>query len=414
MARPKRGKLEPRLSDYRLRASLTQQEVAEQLGTSAEMVRKHERGQSQPGKFYRLKYCALYAATEDQLGLRPETDLSHALPLDQPADPIRNVTDGAEDPLEIYARIHRLGGIPVGDDVLSGLQATIHEISLTYEDQEKTALSSALIRQRRWIEQLIQDAHHPRQLQALYRLASQTSGILGYIAVNRGKFAVARAYCIEAFQLGDYGNSTELQAWVRGTQSFCEFYSGDFTTARDLARDGLRYAKGSVQGVRLAINGEARALGKMGDAEGVHRSVDLAYMLMEKHPSVPGVSSPVSFGGYSLARTASNAVTAYVPLRLPEFVQEHAEIAMPEFEASESKWSQSLLRLDLANSLIISDNPDIDRGCSLVAEALDISRDRPITSVLQRSKEFIAAAHSWRDSEAIQNIRKTLKAAELR
>jgi transcriptional regulator with XRE-family HTH domain len=416
MARPKRGKLEPRLSDYRLRASLTQQQVAEQLGISADMVRKHERGLSQPIKLYRLKYCALYAATEDQLGLRSEIETIRASsPVDELPKPSFDVTpSGTEDPLEIYERIHRLGGVPVGDDVLSGLQATIHEITSTYEDQEKTSLSAKLIRQRRWIERLIEDARHPRQRQALYRLASQTSGVLGYIAVNRAKFSMARAYCMEAFQLGDYGESEDLQAWARGTQSFCEFYAGDFRAARDLARDGLRYAAGGVQGVRLAVNGEARALGKLGDVEGVHRSVDLAYALMEKHPSVLGVSSPVSFGGYSLARTASNAVTAYVPLRLPDFVQEHAEIAMPEFEASESRWSQSLLRLDLANSLIISPNPDVERGCSLVAEALDISKDRPITSVIQRSREFISAASPWADSQTIQNIKDVLKAAEIR
>lgn len=415
MPRPRRGKLEPRLSQYRLRASLTQQEVAEQLGISADMVRKHERGLSQPIKLYRLKYCALYAATEDQLGLRSEMEGVSISPADEPSNSASDATpDGTEDPLEVYARIHRLGGVPVGDDILSGLQSAIHEITVTYEDQEKTSLSVKLIRQRRWIEKLIEDARHPRQRQALYRLASQTSGVLGYIAVNRAKFSMARAYCMEAFQLGDYGESTDLQAWARGTQSFCEFYAGDFGAARDLARDGLRYADGGVQGVRLAVNGEARALGKLGDVEGVHRSVDLAYALMEKHPSVPGVSSPVSFGGYSLARTASNAVTAYVPLRLPASVQEHAEIAMPEFEASESRWSQSLLRLDLANSLIISPNPDVERGCSLVAEALDISKDRPITSVIQRSREFISAASPWADSQTIQNIKDVLKAAELR
>ena len=56
-------------------------------------------------------------------------------------------------------------------------------------------------------------------------------------------------------------------------QSFCEYYAGRYDDALSLAADGLGCARGGPQSVRLAINGMARALGKLGDTEGVYRAV---------------------------------------------------------------------------------------------------------------------------------------------
>jgi transcriptional regulator with XRE-family HTH domain len=72
-----------RLKTYRLRAGLTQEEVAEalanlawerdreRLAVDANHVSKWERGVIRPRKFYRRLLCILYGATEEDLGLRP-------------------------------------------------------------------------------------------------------------------------------------------------------------------------------------------------------------------------------------------------------------------------------------------------------------------------------------------------------
>ena len=57
------------------------------------------------------------------------------------------------------------------------------------------------------------------------------------------------------------------------------YYRGDYNAAVELARDGQRYARGGPQAVRLAINGEARALGKLRDAAGVKEAVERAYTI---------------------------------------------------------------------------------------------------------------------------------------
>jgi hypothetical protein len=93
---------------------------------------------------------------------------------------------------------------------------------------------------------------------------------------------------------------------------------------------------------------------------------------------------------------ASNAVTAYVDLGLPERVVEHAEQAMDEFDSSESSWSRSLIRLDLANSLAAATNGDPEEAGSLITAALRFSAGNPIASVVQRSKSFVRATTKWR------------------
>lgn len=69
MARPRRPRRVPRLVDHRTTRGLTQEQVAERLGITPEMVRRHEHGIAHPSAANRRRYCALYRASEAALGL---------------------------------------------------------------------------------------------------------------------------------------------------------------------------------------------------------------------------------------------------------------------------------------------------------------------------------------------------------
>lgn len=69
MARPRRPTLTPRLAEYRRGRNLTQEQVAEAVGITPEMVRRHEKGLSHPSERYRHRYAALYQASQTSLGL---------------------------------------------------------------------------------------------------------------------------------------------------------------------------------------------------------------------------------------------------------------------------------------------------------------------------------------------------------
>jgi len=334
------------------------------------------------------------ATTREEAALHDQSDI-----LQSSGNGGTQVVDGpSEDAIDVLGRMQRLHRSTVHPDVVSHLKDSIRDTLVDYESLDHSSLLPVLLKQRAWIETLFDECAHAAQRRQLFEIAGATSGVLGYIAVGRGDFRLARAYCLEAFQLGDFAGNANLQAWARGLQSFCEYYAGRYDEALELARDGMSYAHSGPQSVRLAINGAARAMGKLGDAKGVHRAVDEAHELMSRNDAPGGVPSSISLECYSAAQIASNAATAYVSLAMPEKVQHYVDLAMPEISKSESPWSRSLVTIDLALSLVRARDADLDRATMLVLDALSISAGRPIISVLKRALEVAnAIVDRWGD-----------------
>lgn len=397
MARPKRQEFESNLAEFRRRARLTQEEVAERLGATTESVSRHERGVVTPGVFLRRRYCDLYGATDLQLGFAVQFPTLDQEPLESPAEEISDI-------LERVRTLTR-----VGDAELSCFELGVDDLVNRYESSGPIKLAPLLSGQRKRLESAIGEYRDPRQRRRLFRVAGQVSGLLAYMAVNRGRYPLARAYCLEAMHLGNFAEDRDLVAWVKGTESFCEYYAGNYQHSFELAREGLQLAGSGPQRVRLLINGEARALGKLGDVAGVHAAVEQAYESVDRLPEVPGVQPCVSFGGYSRARMASNAVTAYVDLGRPAEVAVHAAQALDEFDSSESSWSQSLIRLDLANSMVVAGTGDPEEASGLITAALGISAGNPIASVVQRSRSFVRSTTKWRGIPAVDDAHELVR-----
>jgi transcriptional regulator with XRE-family HTH domain len=320
----------------------------------------------------------------------------------------------SEDITDVLSRIDRLSRA-VNPEIICQLRDNLSDIVLRYGQLDHSDLVPMLLRQRTWIDTVLAECSYPRERQQLFEIASETSGILGYIAVGRGRFPLARAYCAEAFLLGDFAQNPNLQAWVRGMQSFCEYYAGEYNEALSLAVDGLTYANSGPQSVRLKINCAARAMGKLGDAEGVHRAVDEAYDLMSRNCTSKRPPSSISLECYGPTQVAGNAATAYVSLGMPEEVQRYVGIALPGISNSESPWSRSLVMIDYAVSLIPSKEADLEHARDLVLEALNISAGRPIISIQQRAMEFVSlATRRWGAASHFSDICHAISARKVR
>lgn len=315
-------------------------------------------------------------------------------------EPVDPPIDSFESPVTISARLQRLGQIDVDDTVLSIVELALGDIIERYEVEGPRKLAPEVVSLRVRMDELLRQRQHPKQIRHIYELGSKLSGMLSYMAVNRGHFAHARMYANEAFYIANILDDQQLRAWVRGTESFCAYYMGKFDIAATLAKEGLRFAGEGPQAIRLLSNGLARALGKMGDVDGVHSAIDHANLLAEHAKTPTGLSPALTFEPYSHARLAANAATAYLSAGDYERTLEYGHQVERLVDESDSVWSRSLVRLDVATALVKSSSPDVEQAVHLGSEALFFSEERPIRSVWQRAHEFGVATQSFDASEA--------------
>ncbi len=382
-----------RLAERRKAIGYTQEQLAEQLGVERTTIARWEAGSNEPQPWQRPNLAmALHVSVDELIALLNEAGIRSVVGLPAVQE---HGAPLVEPPSQILERIQQQGTGHVTDTVLDALDAYIEDVVEHYEEKGPTALAPDVVRQRQWLQQSLVTCPPSKRGERLVGIAGRLSAMLAYMATNLGRFHSARAYAIEAFALADQIGDADLKSWVRGTQSFTEYYTGNYRQALDYALDGQRYAGSGQQAVRLVINGEARALAKM--QQPIDCTVGRAYEILAALRPPLGMSSCISFGLYSEARVASNAATAYLSLRQTTRVLEHAAWAAGVADASPSIWSQALVRLDTASALAEGQHLDLERATNLCREAMTVSRHRQVESVRQRTREFVRRLRPWQD-----------------
>lgn len=306
--------------------------------------------------------------------------------------------------VEVGVRLRYFATPTVPSSFLDYLDDVVEDCVASYEARGPAALMPLIVRQRNEVQTLIEGWQPARARQRLLRVACRLSGLAGYMAVNLGDFRLARAYCAEAFTLARVAEDDNLAAWVRGTESLCAYYAGDYRRARDLAREGQTYAAGGPQAIRLAVNGEARALGHLGDRDGVREAVGRAFQLAGNAELPAGMTPCTSFGVYSLARIAANAATAHLAVGHTALVQSYAQTATAMAGVDRSPWSDVLISLDVATALATGDDADPEHGAALGIEALTRAGTQPIESIRQRGRELARRTTPWRSLPAVADL----------
>nr|WP_256789618.1 hypothetical protein [Frankia sp. AvcI1] len=306
--------------------------------------------------------------------------------------------------LDVGLRLQYFTGPSTQTPFLDYLDGFIEDCVASYEARGPALLMPLVVRQRKGVQTLVEGWQLPRDRIRMLRAAGQLSGLAGYMAVNLGDFPLARAYCLEAFTLAVAVEDSDLAAWVRGTESLCAYYAGDYRLALELAREGQTHAAGGPQAIRLAINGEARALGQLGDRDGVREAVGRAFDLAEDTELPEGMSPCISFGAYSLARIAANAATAHVGTGDTALVQSYAQTASSMPGADRSRWSDVLITLDVATALTAGADPEPEHSATLGVEALTRAGAAPIESIRQRGQELARRTAPWRTLPAVAEL----------
>jgi transcriptional regulator with XRE-family HTH domain len=316
----------------------------------------------------------------------------------------------ADEAAEALSRMQWFIQVNVDDDVLDALAFAINDVVERYETDGPATLARKVRALRSLSHDYLKGHQHPKQRERLYLIAAKLAGLLGYMAVNLGRPSLGRTYCAEAFQLAAQINAKDVLAWIRGTESLAAYYSGAYQEALELARDGQRFAGGGPQAIRLALNGEARAHGKLQNLSGVHEAVARGFDLLSRAEPVDrvGIIPCISFDAYDKPRAAANAATAYLSAGCRDEVLEYARAAEVGVEVSDSDWSKALVRLDVASALVTGERPEVERSATLGLEALRRTDGNPIASVKKRAYELHQKLVPWGELHEVQEFRSDL------
>lgn len=187
MARPRRAEFHPQLAAFRQRAGLTQEQVAEQVGISAEMVRRHEHGENMPIPLYRKRYCQLFQATEQDLGLRPVM---------LPVEPIVSSGAGVGAASAYVSPVApvRIPAVEFGDaEYLQSVQDHIREIVALdnmFGGADLVRLSTRFFRALH--NQLGAGAYDPKLERDFHAAAGELAELVGWLAYDAEEHDLAR------------------------------------------------------------------------------------------------------------------------------------------------------------------------------------------------------------------------------
>ncbi|MEU5900287.1 hypothetical protein [Streptomyces venezuelae] len=300
-----------------------------------------------------------------------------------------------------------------GDGNSVGMQRlaaeTIDSIVRRYEARGPYELAGEALLLRRVVHTLLTTASSPDAEQL--RLASKAAGLLAYMAVNAGLQELADTFCAEAESFAIGAGDTSLRMWVHGTRALNYYYMGDYRLSYEAAEAGVALAPDSPQAIRLLVNGQARALARLGDGKSAGYAVARALSLSERQAKLPvGITSCISFQPYSYARTLANAITAHLSAGDPKRVLQYADEIEDLVAGSDSQWTKALVGLDVATALLQQPRPDVERAIALGQAAVRTGGARPIESVRQRSAELLTSARRWRNEPLVGEYAEELNA----
>ncbi|MFD4554875.1 helix-turn-helix domain-containing protein [Streptomyces sp. NPDC058469] len=272
-------------------------------------------------------------------------------------------------------------------------------------------LAAETRRLRSRLHKLLQGHQPPSHRAELFRIASRTSAVLGYMAVNAGRHNLTTAYCTEAVVMATDIGDLETVMWAHGTLSLSAYYRGNLTDAVRWASAGIDLAPDHPQAIRLQVNGLARALARQGDRPGTLKAILAAEDLTARHDVSSALTPCISLEPYGLPRTLANAITGHVSLGDTADVLRYENEISGHVATSESDWTRSLVALDVATVLVSGRSTDVEHAMLLGRQVLDDAQHGPlILSVVQRAHALHRSAKSWKETAAVREYGEALRA----
>lgn len=356
MARPRRPKLTPRLAEYRARFGFTQEQVAEAVGITAEMVRRHEKGLSQPIEQYRKRYSTLYRTTQGELGLLRPSKNSHS------------PRDGIE------ALVAEVLGSETSDDAIDQLARAVDSLAESHTQAPARRMVAEGLRLHREISALIIGKQRLGQRRELFRIEANLAAHLCILLDDVKRNQAAQAYGAAALSFA--AESGASQAIARSALAKALRWAQRFTESADMARSGYECSPAMPIRVQLASQ-EANAAALLGDAGRAREALRRAERAAE---AVPGDSGNSAWS-FPTGRQAIFALSVAIETGEPDAALRAAAMADAAWSAGDAmapaNWAQIRVGAGIARLL----KGSLDGAVAEVAPVLTLPPERRVSTV---------------------------------
>lgn len=266
-------------------------------------------------------------------------------------------------------------------EVVDRIEDEVRELAAIFQRTSAPVILGRLVAVQDAVLASLELRQKPANGRQLYFLAAVISGMLAYIGNDLGKTPVALEHSRNGFLLAEYADDNGLRAWIKGIQSYVNFWAGRPRESVKYARQGAELA-GAGSGTTLPWlrASEARAWAALGDAEQARsllQAADQAYEIVTPS-NLDGFGGPCTYGRprhlYYSARTL-----ATLP-ELAETARDNAILAVDAYQdENDADWDYNCLadsRISLALARISLG--ELDGVAEPLAPVLELAPDQRV------------------------------------
>lgn len=360
MARPRRPTLTPRLAEFRAGRRLTQEQVAEAVGITVEMVRRHEQGHAQPVERYRRRYSALYGATQVELGLVVAKAAAAAAPI--------TVAATIDD---LIAEISESGAT---HDTLDQLGAATASLAELHTQAPARLVLRQVLQLRARTHEVLVGRIRLSQARELYRIEAD---LLAHACLLMGDLKQdALAYKFGSAALMFATEAGTSPAIARSALAKTLRWQERLPESADMARAGYELSPMAPVRVQLASQ-EANAAALLGDAGRAREALRRA----ERDAEICAPGSGLSAWSFSRGRQAIFALSVATHTGDPDGALRAAALADSSWAAGEPMVKANWAQIRVGAALAHIDRGDLDAAIDNVMPVLDIPPEFRVATV---------------------------------
>jgi transcriptional regulator with XRE-family HTH domain len=304
-----------RLRELREGRGLSLQALARAAYVSKSHISELENGIKTPGITTAKALDSALSAGGELAGM------VHDLPRSDGPAPDALPAPGDAAPWETAELLERVRASDVSIGTVEALHVTAFELCCQYSWRDATELRGQGLRWLREVERLLRKPVRLDQHRELLTIAGWLALLVGCVEYDLGMRTTAEATRVAALQLAAEGGNGEIAAWAWEMSAWFALTQGRYADTVTSARVGQSAIGHQLAAVQLVAQ-ESKALGRMGDLDGVHAALDRGQRLLDSfpRPSRPEhhfVVDPDKFDFY--------AMDAYRLAGQDELARRHAE-----------------------------------------------------------------------------------------